>query len=188
MKIFGMNLHPGELLKEGIYSLGIHTFLEKNGEKFAEVVVKRVTDDVRSKLFAYIRGLGDSVAIQGLMTRYQEAKSLGLDHEDKFVNILARLYLAVKDDPKKKWVFRDLGRMSKAEFEDALTFLENDVIAQWFKKARHILGDAFKSIADTATAWGRKMVELAERLDDKLEPVADRVEALRRRREREWFQ
>lgn len=156
----------------------VDSAVEQGGSEILKKAMVRITADHRAMLLSKIRGLDDGVAIDNLMARYEESLRGKAGAEDWWVNTMTRLMLALEGHPEEfDRALKDLGHMSPSEFYQALTFLDNDVVAQWFKKARQIAGEVIGS------AWnGTKTA--ARNADNKLEPVADALEQFQERRRR----
>ncbi len=141
-----------EIAKEAGISLGFdvlfHEILSKKVPEFAEKALRRITEHDRNGLFIFIADMSDETARENLIRRHRECKGKA-GKEDRFVNLLTRLYLTVKDDPSKHWIFTYLGHLSDDEFDQALYFFENDVIKQWFDKVSDFGADTAGFVKQT---------------------------------------
>ena len=148
-----------EIVKEVGVATGVNVVMEKmkqkTGEVVAEEVRKKLTDEHRAELLSYLRGLSvySERASKNFLRRQAERqmqmpRSYG-NHEkykpgdeDRYVTLLAKLYLALDDEHEKSariQTFKWLGEMGDEEFDNALEMLHNDVILQYFKKALWII-------------------------------------------------
>ncbi len=148
-----LNLSWREIFKEAAISLGLdvlfHEVLTKQGPEVAARMFRRLTEHDRDGLFIFIAAMQDDVARENLLRRHKECKGKP-GAEDRFVNLLTRLYLTIKDDPSKYWIFNYLGHLSDEDFDQALYFFENDVIMQWLDKAGKTIADAADFVKQTA--------------------------------------
>lgn len=186
MKFFGVDL--GHVVRETGIALVVERAMnaldkgiQANGAEFIKKVMTRLTDDHRALFWAYVGGLDDRLAIEGLRAHHARWMAMGIANmEDRFTNILGRLYVAMveaKDFEGLERSLKEMGHMDAGTFDRSMTALENDVIAQWFKRARQLVGEVVLS------AWnGAKTA--AKKADDKLAPVADSLEQLQERRRR----
>jgi len=176
------NFSVGEIIKEIVIALGldvaVRKFTEVHGPEVAKHVIERVTDRVRNNLFVFIRGMKNQVASKNLLKWHESCKGTA-GEEDRWVNIMGALYLAVKDDPKKWWIFEDLGTIkNKKDREQALYFLENDVVKQWFDKFKEGNGRVFESSKEILS-------NVNEDLDDSILRLRANLRLVRTRDQRE---
>lgn len=189
MKFFGMNIRIPEFLREGAIAVFVErtmklidSAVEKNGDEVVKQMMVRLTDNHRALFWSAVGKMEDQIASTGIWAHYRRWKAKpDANSEDRFTNILARMHTVLSEDPEELDRFlRDLGHMTAIEFDDAMTALENDVIAQWFKRARQLFGEAFVSARDG-------IVSAAKTADDFLEPVADALEDFQERQRRKHF-
>ncbi len=153
-----------EILKEIAIAVGFDVafkkFAEKEGVALAQFVEKKLTDEHRAELLAFIRELAtyDKEASDKLLDRQRQRQycarktypdahgnyaTYAPGEEDRLVTLLTKLYMALADNHEERSsrieVFTWLGHMEDREFDAALEFLHHDVIFQWFQKARQIV-------------------------------------------------
>lgn len=146
-------------------------FKEKVVDPTGALLMKKITDENRTQLLNFIRcELGNDEAQKVLWRHYRRSmKKPG--GENRFVTLLTKAWVAL-DDKKPKTAlkrrqkfFVKLSEMKNKEFEQALYFLENDVLPQWFKRAEEKVGDTAKWIHEkiySKTAANKPLSPLEE--------------------------
>lgn len=129
--------------REGLVHLGVDGLMQKHGEKIIGTVIQKVTADIRAKLFAYIKMMTNQEASNGLMASYHRATD-----EDRWVNQMSRLYLAIEDPQDREAIFELIGMMSPDEQDEAINFLENNYLSQFFGKIINFLKKFNQSVND----------------------------------------
>src|SRR3989338_10370713 len=98
--------HTAEAIREAIVHIGVNTAFKEGGTAFAHEVVKKITDHHRAELKSFLLLLDDDTARDNIQRRYRNT----LEHprgtgkpgdENRFVNLLTRLWLVLKDNPKQ---------------------------------------------------------------------------------------
>lgn len=88
----------------------------------------------------------------------------GPGSEDLMVQLLTGLFIAMGEKNElesRKNIFIYLGMLSDEEFDQALEFLNHDVLTQWFNKLK---------------LWVKEVGQEIKELDKKLEPTKDKLE------------
>ncbi len=142
-----------EIIKEFMISIGVAAWFEQHGKEVVKKGVERITESVRNDLFVFIMAMSDDAARESILRRHKVCKGKP-GAEDRFVKLLSRLYLTVKDDPSKHWIFTALGHLNDEDFNQALYFFENDLVKQTLDKIK----GAFKNLAATV----RETIEEAD--------------------------
>lgn len=160
-----------EIVKEIGVATGVNVVMEKMkakmGDQVAEEVKKKLTDEHRAELLAYLCGLEaySKKASKSFLRRQAERQVLAPrsygDHdkykpgdEDRYITLLTKLYLALDDEHEKNariQTFKWLGEMSDEEFDAVLEVLHHDVILQYFKKAWWIVQLAWEKFRANQT-------------------------------------
>lgn len=147
---------------EGFRELGLHVIadqlLSKHGESLIQTVVQKVTSDVRAKLFNHIQKMVNAEARKGVLDSYNRARSLGIIAEDRWVDQMSRLIIAIEDPNELDSIFEIFGMMSPSEQDSAIDLLENNKIAQFFER----IAKFFK--------------ELNQAIINKLRPINEAIE------------
>jgi hypothetical protein len=142
---------------EAAREAGVHVFVDKimkeHGGAIVNTVVQKVTADIRAKLFGYIKIMTNQEASNGLMASYHRAPD-----EDRWVNQMSRLYLAMEDPQDRETIFELIGMMDPEEQDQTINFLENNKISQFFGKI------------------GKFFQRLNQSVNDKLHPINEAVE------------
>lgn len=163
--------HGAEAVREII----IHSLLKEGGKEVVKEAVKKITDHHRAELKAFLMLLGDDIARNNIQIRYRRTleppRGTGKPgEENRFVDLLTRLWLVLKDDPKQcELVFTELGHLSDEEFDEFLYFLENDVIPQWYKKAKAFLRETANDVIDGIKAIDESKV--VKQIQKDLKPI-----------------
>lgn len=127
-----------EAFREGAVGVAVHKLFTEGTEVVAkkgmEEFVKNITEHHRAELMLFIEDMSDAAARGNLLSRIREAQGNGT--ENKMIRLLTRVYLTVKDKPENHWIFTALGAMNDEEFERHLEMLDNDLISQFFKRAK----------------------------------------------------
>ena len=184
--------HGAEAVREVI----VHSLLKEGGKEIAKEAVKKINDHHRAELKAFLMLLSDDVARDNLQIRYRKTleppRGVGKSgDENRFVNLLTRLWLVLKDNPKQcEIVFTELGYLTDEEFDEVLYFLENDIIPQWYKKAKAFLGETANDIVDGLKAVDNS--EVVKQIDKSLKPIEkkwrDKVKKIEKKgRIAKWF-
>ena len=171
-----------EIVKEIGVATGVNVVMEKMkakvGEHAAEEVKKKLTDEHRAELLAYLGELGayNEVASKNLLRRQAERnaqvpRSYGGHEkykpgdEDRYVTLLTKLYLALNDEHEKNArmeTFGWLGEMSDEEFDAALELLNHDVILQYAQKGWWIIqlawGKFYCADPDNLGVWQKRYI------------------------------
>jgi len=150
MSITSWLLNAGR--EAGVHAL-VETLMNKHSETIAKTIFQKVTDDIRAKLFGYIHMMANQEASDGLMASYHRTTD-----EDRWVNQMSRLYLAIEDPGDRENIFELIGMMSPDEQDKTINFLENNKISQFFGK----IGKFFQRLNQSA--------------NDKLRPINEAVE------------
>lgn len=150
MSIASWLLNAGR--EAGVHAL-VETLMNKHGEKIIGTVVQKVTADIRAKLFGYIKMMTNQEASDGLMASYHRAPD-----EDRWVNQMSRLYLAMEDPQDRETIFELIGMMDPDEQDETINFLENNKISQFFGKI------------------GKFFQKLNQSVNDKLRPINEAIE------------
>lgn len=156
-----MNINLFEILKETAISLGVHTALQKAaGGAVAEggkLIIKKVTDEHRAELLAYIRNGGYT----NIWRRYEATlseKGGAPGDENRFVNLLSKPIMALSDMPDElRKFFDNLEKMTDNEFKEALYFLENDTVTQIAKKIWNKIDDGLKQLAPAINEFAENL-------------------------------
>lgn len=160
-----------EIVKEIGVATGVNVVMEKMktkvGEHVAEEVRKKLTDEHRAELLAYLGELDayNKKASKNLLRRQAERnaqapRSYG-NHEkykpgdeDRYVTLLTKLYLALDDEHEKNarmQTFEWLGEMGDEEFDAVLELLNHDVILQYTQKGWRIVKLAWEKLRANQT-------------------------------------
>ncbi|MEK7146665.1 MAG: hypothetical protein AAB772_00225 [Patescibacteria group bacterium] len=182
-----------EVFKEVGIALGLDILMKELSKKGARegsrIIVKKLTDEHRAEVLVFIvRELAqaDQIAADNLLRRQKmrqfcEGKYQPGD-EDKYVTLLAKLYLTLdgtdgsgkekadgqKERDSRLQIFRWLGGISDPDFDAALEFLNHDVFIQWLKKSWSWLAEISKYIYSN----NRKNLGLVQKMDKELAPTA----------------
>lgn len=171
-----------DTLKSLVMDVGVHGALTSLGERAGREMFP-VTDDVRAALMAFIRGdvyLDNPDAGNALIARHRatlppsKGGTARYGEEDRFVNLLSRLFLALKDKPPQQRIdaFVDIGGMDDAEFAQTLVFLENDGFIQLLMKYGQYIRDIARAVGPYLAAGLEITAALARAIADGAKTVA----------------
>jgi len=133
-----------------------------SAEDMAEKIKKKLTDEKRAELLAFLRKLegyekvDPPVAARNLLRRQrdrQQGKELSYKpgvryqsgSEDEYVTLLTKLFIALSDDEQefesRIETFLWLGNMDDEEFDATLEFLKHDVVLKYGRKIPYAIQD-----------------------------------------------
>lgn len=139
--------HGAAAIREALVGMAVHQ-VQENGKVVLDTVIKKITDHHRGELFVFIKSMTDDYAREGLLTWL---RSFG-ENDNRAVTLLTRVYLVIKDDPTKHWIFTDIGYMEDKERDQMLNMLEHNVIPQWFRQAGNYLAPVDRGAASAVRA------------------------------------
>src|SRR3989344_6070644 len=111
-----------EVFREALLAAGVHELLnwahtKLGGTKAASAaLVESVTEKDRAELFEFVTNIADETEREILMRRLRKLSDNPTLNE-KFTNVLARIFREVSDDAKKRKEFEALARLSDEEFK-----------------------------------------------------------------------
>lgn len=136
---------------------GLQTAIKKTAGDAVGTIVKKVTDEHRAELLAYIHNGGYT----NIWRRYEATlpiKGGAPGDENRFVNLLSKSIMALKDTPDElKNLFNGLEKMTDDEFKEALYFLENDTVTQIAKKIWNKIDDGLKQLAPAINEFAENL-------------------------------
>lgn len=134
-----------EIIKEIALSSVVYSVFEKHGKKILGKIVEKVTDTHRAELYNFIQTKILDPQRKKLRDFYETIDKENKENpgvENRAVDTLTRLFLAVTEETDKIKIFTILGDLSTIEeFKLALDFLDNDVLKQWCLLAKKCVSE-----------------------------------------------